>query len=30
MKTTSRVVVIGGSVIGASVLYHLTNRAGRM
>jgi dimethylglycine dehydrogenase len=24
MKTSARVVVVGGGVVGASVLYHLT------
>ena len=26
MKTTARVVVIGGGVVGCSVLYHLTKK----
>ena len=26
MKTTARVVIIGGGVVGCSVLYHLTKK----
>ena len=29
MKSTYRVVVIGGGVVGASVLYHLTKKGWR-
>jgi len=30
MKSAARVVVIGGGVVGASVLYHLTKAVGAM
>ena len=29
MRSSARVVVIGGGVVGASVLYHLTKRGWR-
>ena len=30
LPSTARVVVIGGGSVGASVLYHLAEKAGRM
>ncbi len=30
MKTKTKVVVVGGGVVGVSMLYHLAKKAGQM